>query len=68
METRLRSLLIASVLAVAWTGICRAEPPAYPSRPITIIVPLPPAVRSSTARLLAEPTAPRSANRVISTT
>ena len=66
METRLRSLLIASVLAVAWTGICRAEPPAYPSRPVTMIVPLPPgSAFDVTARLLAERLQEQLGQRVI---
>jgi tripartite-type tricarboxylate transporter receptor subunit TctC len=66
MEKRMRSLLIASVLVVASTGICCAEPPAYPSRPVTMVVPLPPgSAFDVTARLLAERLQEQLGQRVI---
>jgi tripartite-type tricarboxylate transporter receptor subunit TctC len=66
MEKRMRSLLIASVLVVAWTGICCAEPQAYPSRPVTMVVPLPPgSAFDVTARLLAERLQEQLGQRVI---
>ena len=52
---RMRHLLIASVIAVAWASTGSAQAQSYPSRPITIVVPLP--VGSAfdvTARLVAE--------------
>jgi tripartite-type tricarboxylate transporter receptor subunit TctC len=51
----MRSLLIASVCAVAWAGVDRSEAQVYPSRPLTMLVPLPAgSAFDLTARLLAE--------------
>ena len=36
----MRTLVIASVFAVASAGLCIAETQTYPSRPVTMIVPL----------------------------
>src|SRR5258708_4239024 len=51
----MRSLLIASVFAVAWASIGSIQAQVYPSRPITMVVPLPAgSAFDVTARLLAE--------------
>jgi len=51
----MRNSLIASVFAVACVGIGGAQAQVYPSRPVTMIVPLPAgAAYDVTARLLAE--------------
>jgi tripartite-type tricarboxylate transporter receptor subunit TctC len=51
----MRNLLIASVFAVAWTTIGTGQAQVYPSRPITMVVPLPAgSAFDVTARLLAE--------------
>jgi tripartite-type tricarboxylate transporter receptor subunit TctC len=51
----MRNLLIASVFAVAWAGIGSAHAQVYPSRPITLVVPLPAgSAFDVTARILAE--------------
>jgi tripartite-type tricarboxylate transporter receptor subunit TctC len=51
----MRNLLIASIFVVAWTCICSAQAEVYPSRPVTLVVPLPPgSAFDVTARLLAE--------------
>src|SRR5690348_18491787 len=51
----MRNLLIASVFAVAWTTIGTGQAQVYPSRPITMIVPLPAgSAFDVTARILAE--------------
>ena len=51
----MRNLLIASIFVVAWTSICSAQAEVYPSRPVTLVVPLPPgSAFDVTARLLAE--------------
>jgi tripartite-type tricarboxylate transporter receptor subunit TctC len=52
----MRKLLIAISLAGAWAGIGSSEAQVYPSRPITMVVPLPPgSAFDVTARILAEP-------------
>src|SRR5258708_7901104 len=51
----MRNLLIASIFVAAWTSICSAQAEVYPSRPVTLVVPLPPgSAFDVTARLLAE--------------
>jgi tripartite-type tricarboxylate transporter receptor subunit TctC len=51
----MRNLLIASVFAVAWANIGPTQAQVYPSRPITMVVPLPAgSAFDVTARLLAE--------------
>src|SRR5260370_24197492 len=51
----MRNLLIASVFAVAWAKIGPTQAQVYPSRPITMVVPLPAgSAFDVTARLLAE--------------
>jgi tripartite-type tricarboxylate transporter receptor subunit TctC len=51
----MRNLLIASVFAVAWVSMDAAQAQHYPSRPITMIVPLPSgSAFDVTARVLAE--------------
>jgi tripartite-type tricarboxylate transporter receptor subunit TctC len=51
----MKNLLIASVIAVAWGSIGSSQAQIYPSRPITMIVPLPAgSAFDVTARLLAE--------------
>src|SRR6266446_2483126 len=53
-EEHMRKLLIASVFAVAWAGIGSAHTQVYPSRPITMVVPLPAgSAFDVTARVLA---------------
>src|SRR5882762_8368729 len=52
---RMRNLLIASVFAIAWANVGPTQAQVYPSRPITIVVPLPAgSAFDVTARLLAE--------------
>src|SRR5260221_7233738 len=51
----MRNLLIASVFAVAWANVGPTQAQVYPSRPITMVVPLPAgSAFDVTARLLAE--------------
>ena len=51
----MRHLLIASVCVVAWTTVGNGHAQVYPSRPITMVVPLPAgSAFDVTARLLAE--------------
>jgi tripartite-type tricarboxylate transporter receptor subunit TctC len=51
----MRNLLIASVFAVAWANAGPTQAQIYPSRPITIVVPLPAgSAFDVTARLLAD--------------
>jgi tripartite-type tricarboxylate transporter receptor subunit TctC len=51
----MRTLLIASVFAAASASICVADTQTYPSRPITMVVPLPAgSAFDVTARILAE--------------
>ena len=51
----MRKLLIASVCVVAWTAVGSTHAQVYPSRPITMVVPLPAgSAFDVTARLLAD--------------
>jgi len=51
----MRNLLIATIFAVAWANVGPTQAQVYPSRPITIVVPLPAgSAFDVTARLLAE--------------
>ena len=51
----MRKLLIASVCVVAWTAVGSTQAQVYPSRPITMVVPLPAgSAFDVTARLLAD--------------
>src|ERR1700724_3381258 len=51
----MRNLLIASVFAIAWANVGPTQAQVYPSRPITMIVPLPAgSAFDVTARLVAE--------------
>src|SRR5712691_2846136 len=51
----MRNLLIASVFALAWASIGTTQAQVYPSRPITMVVPLPAgSAFDVTARVLAE--------------
>jgi tripartite-type tricarboxylate transporter receptor subunit TctC len=51
----MRNLLIASVFAIAWANVGPTQAQVYPSRPITMVVPLPAgSAFDVTARLLAE--------------
>src|ERR1700730_18416356 len=51
----MRNLLIASVFAIAWANVGPTQAQVYPSRPITMVVPLPAGSSFDvTARLLAE--------------
>src|SRR6202011_5316025 len=50
----MRNLLIASVFAIAWANVGPTQAQVYPSRPITMVVPLPAgSAFDVTARLLA---------------
>jgi len=54
-EQHMRTLLIASVFALASAGIAAADTQSYPSRPITMVVPLPAgSAFDVTARIVAE--------------
>src|SRR5712692_2194724 len=54
-EHHMRYLLIASVFAVAWASIGTTQAQVYPSRPITMVVPLPAgSAFDVTARVLSE--------------
>jgi tripartite-type tricarboxylate transporter receptor subunit TctC len=51
----MRNLLVAGVVAIAWASVGATQAQVYPSRPITMVVPLPAgSAFDVTARLLAE--------------